>query len=107
MVLSIYRNEAGAVVLRGHSDVIHDMRFIPEPEVLLTVSSDKDMRAWRLNDYTCAAIYRYLKDKICLHKTKKVLPPAASSVDYYCLRSCTALINAGAAAFFKGFSPSF
>ncbi|XP_008202927.2 TAF5-like RNA polymerase II p300/CBP-associated factor-associated factor 65 kDa subunit 5L isoform X1 [Nasonia vitripennis] len=50
-------DEAGAVVLRGHSDVIHDMRFIPEPEILLSVSSDKDMRAWRLNDYTCAAVY--------------------------------------------------
>ncbi|XP_014203949.1 TAF5-like RNA polymerase II p300/CBP-associated factor-associated factor 65 kDa subunit 5L [Copidosoma floridanum] len=50
-------DEAGAIILRGHSDVVHDMRFIPEPEVLLSVSSDKDMRAWRLEDYTCAAVY--------------------------------------------------
>ncbi|XP_066591296.1 TAF5-like RNA polymerase II p300/CBP-associated factor-associated factor 65 kDa subunit 5L isoform X2 [Prorops nasuta] len=50
-------NEAGAVVLRGHTDVVHDLRFIPEAEVLVSVSSDKEMRAWRLSDYTCAAIY--------------------------------------------------
>ncbi|KAJ8667140.1 hypothetical protein QAD02_008802 [Eretmocerus hayati] len=49
---------AGAVVLRGHSDVVHDLRFISDPEILLSVSSDKDMRAWRLNDYSCAAVYR-------------------------------------------------
>lgn len=53
-----FRDEAGAIVLRGHSDVVHDMRFITEAEVLLSVSSDKDMRAWRLGDYTCAAVYR-------------------------------------------------
>ncbi|XP_076221284.1 will decrease acetylation isoform X5 [Nomia melanderi] len=49
--------EGGAVILRGHTDIVHDLRFIPESEILLSVSSDKDMRAWRLNDYTCAAIY--------------------------------------------------
>lgn len=53
------RSEAGAVILRGHTDVVHDLRFIPESEILLSVSSDKDMRAWRLGDYSCAAIYRY------------------------------------------------
>lgn len=46
------------MILRGHTDIVHDLRFIPESEILLSVSSDKDMRAWRLNDYTCAAIYR-------------------------------------------------
>lgn len=54
------RTEGGAVILRGHTDIVHDLRFIPESEILLSVSSDKDMRAWRLNDYTCAAIYRYI-----------------------------------------------
>lgn len=49
--------EGGAVILRGHTDIVHDLRFIPESDILLSVSSDKDMRAWRLNDYTCAAIY--------------------------------------------------
>lgn len=58
LILLVFRDEAGAIVLRGHSDVVHDMRFITEPEVLLSVSSDKDMRAWRLSDYTCAAVYR-------------------------------------------------
>ncbi|XP_067203538.1 TAF5-like RNA polymerase II p300/CBP-associated factor-associated factor 65 kDa subunit 5L isoform X2 [Linepithema humile] len=51
------RSEAGAIILRGHTDVVHDLRFIPEADVLLSVSSDKDMRAWRLNDYSCAAVY--------------------------------------------------
>ncbi|XP_011633999.1 TAF5-like RNA polymerase II p300/CBP-associated factor-associated factor 65 kDa subunit 5L isoform X1 [Pogonomyrmex barbatus] len=50
-------SEAGAIILRGHMDVVHDLRFIPEADILLSVSSDKDMRAWRLNDYSCAAIY--------------------------------------------------
>ncbi|EZA55947.1 hypothetical protein X777_03632 [Ooceraea biroi] len=50
-------SEAGAIVLRGHTDVVHDLRFIPECDILLSASSDKDMRAWRLNDYSCAAIY--------------------------------------------------
>lgn len=48
----------GAVILRGHTDVIHDVRFVPEAEVLLSVSSDKDMRAWRLNDFSCASVYQ-------------------------------------------------
>lgn len=52
------------MILRGHTDVVHDLRFIPESDILLSVSSDKDMRAWRLNDYTCAAIYRYT---MCTH----------------------------------------
>ncbi|KAM0729158.1 TAF5-like RNA polymerase II p300/CBP-associated factor-associated factor 65 kDa subunit 5L [Formica fusca] len=51
------RSEAGAIILRGHTDVVHDLRFIPEADILLSVSSDKDMRAWRLNDYSCAAVY--------------------------------------------------
>ena len=55
-----FRDEAGAIVLRGHTDVVHDMRFISDPQVLLSVSSDKDMRAWNLNDYTCTAVYRYI-----------------------------------------------
>ncbi|XP_012268889.2 TAF5-like RNA polymerase II p300/CBP-associated factor-associated factor 65 kDa subunit 5L [Athalia rosae] len=50
-------DEAGAIVMRGHTDVVHDLRFIPEADVLLSVSSDKEMRAWRLSDYSCAAVY--------------------------------------------------
>lgn len=50
--------ESGAIILRGHTDIIHDMKFIADSEVLISVSSDKDMRAWRLNDYSCAAIYK-------------------------------------------------
>ncbi|CAB0036338.1 unnamed protein product [Trichogramma brassicae] len=57
MEIDEHEDETGAIIMRGHSDVIHDMRYIQEPEVLLTVSSDKDMRAWRLSDYTCAATY--------------------------------------------------
>ncbi|KAL0106372.1 hypothetical protein PUN28_016238 [Cardiocondyla obscurior] len=54
---STVKSEAGAIILRGHTDVVHDLRFIPEVDVLLSVSSDKDMRAWRLNNYSCTAIY--------------------------------------------------
>ncbi|XP_012283398.1 TAF5-like RNA polymerase II p300/CBP-associated factor-associated factor 65 kDa subunit 5L [Orussus abietinus] len=50
-------DEAGAIVLRGHTDVVHDLRFIAESDILVSVSSDKEMRAWRLNDYSCAAVY--------------------------------------------------
>lgn len=57
---NLFRDEAGAIVLRGHTDVIHDMRFVPNADLLLTVSSDKNMRVWRLHDYTCAAIYKYV-----------------------------------------------
>ncbi|KAK0168324.1 hypothetical protein PV327_002141 [Microctonus hyperodae] len=49
--------ESGAIILRGHTDIIHDLRFINKSEILLSVSSDNDMRAWRMSDYTCASIY--------------------------------------------------
>ncbi|XP_011303006.1 TAF5-like RNA polymerase II p300/CBP-associated factor-associated factor 65 kDa subunit 5L [Fopius arisanus] len=49
--------EAGAIILRGHTDVIHDVKFVAQSTVLLSASSDKDMRAWSLNDYSCASIY--------------------------------------------------
>ncbi|XP_015109884.1 TAF5-like RNA polymerase II p300/CBP-associated factor-associated factor 65 kDa subunit 5L [Diachasma alloeum] len=49
--------EAGAIVLRGHTDVIHDLKFVAQSSVLLSASSDKDMRAWSLSDYSCAAVY--------------------------------------------------
>lgn len=55
------------MILRGHTDIVHDLRFIPESDILLSVSSDKDMRAWRLNDYTCAAIYRYVFKLTMIH----------------------------------------
>lgn len=54
---NLFKDEAGSIVLRGHTDIIHDMRFISNADLLLTVSSDKDMRVWKLHDYTCAAIY--------------------------------------------------
>ncbi|XP_011864698.1 PREDICTED: TAF5-like RNA polymerase II p300/CBP-associated factor-associated factor 65 kDa subunit 5L [Vollenhovia emeryi] len=54
---STVRSEAGAIILRGHTDVVHDLRFIPDVNILLSVSSDKDMRAWRLDNYSCTAIY--------------------------------------------------
>lgn len=57
--MGFYSEEAGALILRGHTDVIHDLRFVSKSEILLSVSSDNDMRAWRMNDYTCAAVYTY------------------------------------------------
>lgn len=52
------RESSGAIVLRGHTDVVHDMRFIHDSEILLSVSSDNDMRAWSMVDYTCIGTYK-------------------------------------------------
>ncbi|CAG5088320.1 Similar to Taf5l: TAF5-like RNA polymerase II p300/CBP-associated factor-associated factor 65 kDa subunit 5L (Mus musculus) [Cotesia congregata] len=48
---------SGAVVLRGHTDAVHDMRFIHDSEILLSVSSDNDMRAWSMVNYSCIGTY--------------------------------------------------
>lgn len=45
--------------MRGHGDSIQDVKIVPEADVLLSVSLDKTMRAWRFSDYSCAAIYRF------------------------------------------------
>lgn len=45
--------------LRGHSGPVNGIEFVHDAEVLLSVSHDCTMRAWKLSDYSPAAIYRY------------------------------------------------
>lgn len=44
--------------LRGHSGAIQAISVLSREELIVSASHDNTMRAWRLNDYSCAAIYR-------------------------------------------------
>ncbi|XP_054267151.1 TAF5-like RNA polymerase II p300/CBP-associated factor-associated factor 65 kDa subunit 5L [Macrosteles quadrilineatus] len=44
--------------LRGHCGPVQGVEFLHDADVLLSVSHDSSMRAWKLSDYSCAAIYR-------------------------------------------------
>ncbi|XP_030027186.1 TAF5-like RNA polymerase II p300/CBP-associated factor-associated factor 65 kDa subunit 5L isoform X2 [Manduca sexta] len=44
--------------LRGHSGPVQDVCVLPREELILSASYDNTMRAWRLSDYSCAALYR-------------------------------------------------
>jgi len=44
--------------LRGHCGPVHGVEFLHDADVMLSVSQDSLMRAWKLSDYSCAAIYR-------------------------------------------------
>lgn len=44
--------------LRGHSGPVQAVTIMPREELILSASHDNTMRAWRLSDYSCAAIYR-------------------------------------------------
>ncbi|XP_034249825.1 TAF5-like RNA polymerase II p300/CBP-associated factor-associated factor 65 kDa subunit 5L [Thrips palmi] len=44
--------------LRGHSDIVHDVAFVPEADTVISVSADCTMRAWDMQDFSNAAIYR-------------------------------------------------
>ncbi|XP_052126069.1 TAF5-like RNA polymerase II p300/CBP-associated factor-associated factor 65 kDa subunit 5L isoform X2 [Frankliniella occidentalis] len=44
--------------LRGHSDAVHDVAFVPEANTVISVSADCTMRAWDMQDFSNAAIYR-------------------------------------------------
>ncbi|KAM3966883.1 will decrease acetylation [Aphomia sociella] len=44
--------------LRGHSGPIQALNVLWQEELVLSASQDNTMRAWRLKDYSCAAIYR-------------------------------------------------
>ncbi|XP_057330843.1 TAF5-like RNA polymerase II p300/CBP-associated factor-associated factor 65 kDa subunit 5L [Microplitis mediator] len=48
---------SGAIVLRGHTDIVHDVRFTSDTEILLSVSSDNDLKAWSMQDYSCIGTY--------------------------------------------------
>lgn len=52
------RPDSNTVCLRGHSGSVQGIAHIPDG-LLVSVSHDSTMRAWRKNDFSCAAIYRY------------------------------------------------
>jgi WD40 repeat protein len=52
------RPESNAICLRGHSGSVQGIAVIPD-ELLVSVSHDATMRAWRMDDFSCAAVYRY------------------------------------------------
>lgn len=52
------RPDSSAICLRGHSGSVQDIAHIPDG-LLVSVSHDSTMRAWRKDDFSCAAIYRY------------------------------------------------
>ncbi|EEB15358.1 WD-repeat protein, putative [Pediculus humanus corporis] len=47
-----------SITLRSHSGRVQDLAFIPNNDLLLSVSMDKTMRAWDLKSYSCRAVYR-------------------------------------------------
>jgi transcription initiation factor TFIID subunit 5 len=52
-----YRPESNTVCLRGHSGSVQDIAQVPDG-LLVSVSHDATMRAWRMDDFSCAAVYR-------------------------------------------------
>lgn len=61
-IFSYYFRQIGAgLPLRGHSGPIQAVSVLPREELVVSASHDNTMRAWRLTDYSCAAIYRLFK----------------------------------------------
>lgn len=54
-----FSTESGCIALRGHNKGITDLIFSKEHPLLVSVSKDNTMRAWKASDYTCGAVYRY------------------------------------------------
>ncbi|PSN32020.1 TAF5-like RNA polymerase II p300/CBP-associated factor-associated factor 65 kDa subunit 5L [Blattella germanica] len=48
--------DGSAISLRGHSGAVYGLAEVPG--LLVSVSHDTTMRAWRMDDFSCAAIYR-------------------------------------------------
>ncbi|XP_063827503.1 TAF5-like RNA polymerase II p300/CBP-associated factor-associated factor 65 kDa subunit 5L [Ostrinia nubilalis] len=44
--------------LRGHTGPIQAVKVLAQEQLILSVSHDNTMRAWRLFDYSCASVYR-------------------------------------------------
>jgi len=57
-VVIFCRSNESSVVLLGHSGPVQDTAFLNGSQLLVSVSMDKTMRAWNLNQYSCSAIYR-------------------------------------------------
>ncbi|CAB3235554.1 unnamed protein product [Arctia plantaginis] len=46
------------IALRGHSGPVQAVSVLPREDLVISASHDNTMRAWRITDYSCAAIYR-------------------------------------------------
>jgi WD40 repeat protein len=57
VVYVCYRPDSNTVCLRGHSGYVQSIAHVPDG-LLVSVSHDATMRAWRMDDFSCAAIYR-------------------------------------------------
>lgn len=53
-----FRQIGAGIALRGHSGPVQAVSVLSREELVVSASHDNTMRAWRLNDYSCAAIYR-------------------------------------------------
>ncbi|KDR11498.1 TAF5-like RNA polymerase II p300/CBP-associated factor-associated factor 65 kDa subunit 5L [Zootermopsis nevadensis] len=49
--------ERNTVCLRGHSGNVQDIAHVPD-ELLVSVAHDTTMRVWRMDDFSCVAVYR-------------------------------------------------
>lgn len=57
MYAVLYRPERNTVCLRGHSGNVQDIAHVPD-ELLVSVAHDTTMRVWRMDDFSCVAVYR-------------------------------------------------
>lgn len=58
----ICRQIGTGIPLRGHSGPVQAVNVLPNENLVISASHDNTMRAWKISDYTCAAIYRYDND---------------------------------------------
>lgn len=84
--ISVYFSDASAgICLRGHSGPIQALRLIETADkcgVLVSVSQDTSIRAWRMSDKSCASIYRGHNYPIwCLDVAKHGVYMASGSYD--------------------------
>ncbi|XP_039298735.1 TAF5-like RNA polymerase II p300/CBP-associated factor-associated factor 65 kDa subunit 5L isoform X3 [Nilaparvata lugens] len=52
------RQDERCTLMRGHTGSVNGVSFMKKTDILLSVSHDCTMRAWNINDYTTAAVYR-------------------------------------------------
>ncbi|KAK7603240.1 hypothetical protein V9T40_003239 [Parthenolecanium corni] len=45
-------------VLRGHTGSISAVKLLRNPNIILSTSDDKTLKAWRRDDFSCAAVYK-------------------------------------------------
>ena len=53
-----HEQNSNMACLRGHHASVEDIALVPDG-LLVSVSLDTTMRAWRTDDFSCAAIYRF------------------------------------------------